>query len=74
MTSFYVQKEAGVRERVVALALAMGVGGLSFYLAKAFLAREQVESKAPSLVGKSPVIEKPARRSLTESGRQKAVE
>lgn len=69
MTSFYVPKEAGVRERVVALALAMGVGGLSFYLAKAFLARERVESKAPSLV-----IEKPARRSLAESGRQKAVE
>ena len=69
MTSFYVQREAGVRERVAALAIAVGVGGLAFYLAKSFLAREQVESKAPSLVAKTP-----SGRSVAESGRQNAVE
>lgn len=79
MTGFYVQREAGVRERIAALTIAIGVGGLSFYLAKSFLAREQVESRAPSLVGRSPVgrspaAEKPARRALTESGRRSAVE
>jgi hypothetical protein len=48
MTRFYVQTEAGVREKAAALAVALGVGGLSFYLVRMLLAREDVESRAPS--------------------------
>lgn len=47
MTRFYVKREAGIRETVGALAVALGVGSLSFYLARMLLAREGVESKAP---------------------------
>ena len=69
MTRFYVRRESVVRETVAAMALAVGVGGLSFYLARVFLARERVESKAPPLVAG-----KPARHSLAESGGRKGVE
>ncbi len=54
MTRFYVQKEAGVREKAAALAVALGVGGLSFYLVRMLLAREDVESRAPSLPDRKP--------------------
>ncbi len=47
MTRFYVKREAGIRETVGALAVALGVGSLSFYLARMLLAREGVESEAP---------------------------
>ena len=63
MTRFYVQSEAGIRETVVALAVALGVGGLSFYLARMLLAREDLESTAP------PRVEtKPGRRQRVGSG------
>ena len=62
MTRFYVQREAGIRERATALAIAVGVGGLSFYLARMLLAREDLESKAPAQVTRGA-----ARRSLAES-------
>ena len=48
MTRFYVQREAGIRETVGAVAVALGVGGLSFYLVRMLLAREDLESKAPT--------------------------
>ncbi len=54
MTRFYVQKEAGIRETVSAMAVALGVGGLSFYLVRMFLARDNLESKAPSQVPGDP--------------------
>ena len=51
MTGFYVRRDARVRETVgaaaVALGVAVSVGGLSFYLARMFLARDHMESKAP---------------------------
>ena len=47
MSRFYVRSEAGIRETVAALAVALGVGGLSFYLARMLLAREGLESTAP---------------------------
>ena len=47
MTRFFAQREAGKREQLAALAVAVGVGGLSFYLAKMLLAREDFESTAP---------------------------
>ena len=50
MTRFYVQRESGIRETVGALAVALGVGGVSFYLVRMLLAREDLESKAPPLV------------------------
>lgn len=56
MTKFYVQKEAGIRETMGALAVALGVGGLSFYLVRMLLARENVESKAPSRVAREPGV------------------
>lgn len=50
MTRFYVQREAEIRETIGALAVAVGVGGLSFYLVRLLLARENLESKAPLVV------------------------
>ena len=54
MTRFYVQRKAGIRETVAAVAVAVGVGGLSFYLARMLLAREGLESKAPPHVARDP--------------------
>lgn len=50
MTRFYVRREVGISDTVGALAVALGVGGLSFYLARMLLARGDLESKAPSHV------------------------
>ncbi len=63
MTRFFVQRESGTRETVAAMAVALGVGGLSFYLVRMLLAREDVESEAPS-----SVEPKPGRRERVESG------
>ncbi len=54
MTRFFVQRESGTRETVAAMAVALGVGGLSFYLVRMLLAREDVESEAPSRVEPKP--------------------
>ena len=54
MTRFYVRKEAGVRETAGALAVALGVGGVSFYLVRMLLAREGMESKAPTGIVREP--------------------
>ncbi len=59
MTRFYVQREAGVRETVSALAVALGVGGLSFYLVRMLLAREDLESNAPQLEAPKPRHRRP---------------
>ncbi len=66
MTRFYVQREAGIRETVSALAVALGVGGLSFYLVRMFLARDRLETEAPT-----PLESEPGRRMSTkgEGGR-----
>ena len=60
MTRFYVPREAGIRETVSALAVALAVGGLSFYLARMLLAREILESKAPPHVAGGPGRREPA--------------
>ena len=60
MTRFYVRREAGVRETVSALAVALGVGGLSFYLVRTLLAREDLESNAPPHVAGDPGGRQPA--------------
>jgi hypothetical protein len=60
MTRFYVQREAGVRETVGALAVALSVGSLSFYLVRMLLARESVESKAPPQIPGDPGRRLPA--------------
>ena len=54
MTRFYVQSEAGIRETVTALAVALGVGGVSFYLVRMLLAREHLQSTAPPSVEPKP--------------------
>ena len=54
MTRFYVKREAGIRETVSALAVALSVGGLSFYLTRMLLARDDLESKALSGVAADP--------------------
>ena len=54
MTRFYLPRKAGARETMGALAVALGVGGLSFYLVRMFLARENLESEAPSQVPGDP--------------------
>lgn len=62
MTRFFVQKEAGIRETVTALAVAVGIGALSFYVARMLLSRDDVESEAPP-----HVPEDPGRRELAGS-------
>ena len=59
MTRFYVQREAGIRQTVGALAVGLGIGGLSFYLARMLLAREDVESKPPRHPSGDPVVAPP---------------
>jgi len=52
MTRFFVPREAGPRETMGALAVALGValvtGSLSFYLVRMLLARDSLESRAPA--------------------------
>ncbi len=66
MTRFYVQREAGIRQTVGALAVGLGIGGLSFYLARMLLARGDLESKAPPQVAGGPGRRQPA---ASEAGR-----
>jgi hypothetical protein len=66
MTRFFVRREAGIRETVGAVAVAVGVGGLSFYLARMLLARQDLESKAPPQVAGDPGRRQPA---ASEAGR-----
>ena len=54
MTGFYIRREARTRETVGAVAVAVSVGGLSFYLARMLLARDHMESKAPPRVAREP--------------------
>ncbi len=56
MTRFYVKREAGIRETVSAVAVALSVGGLSFYLARMLLSRDNLESKAPPHVAGAPDV------------------
>ncbi len=44
MTRFYLEREAGTRENLGALAVTLGVAAVTFYVVRAFLAREPVES------------------------------
>ncbi len=52
MTRFFAPRKAGPRETrgalAVALGVALGVGGLSFYLVRMLLARDSLESEAPA--------------------------
>ncbi len=54
MTRFYVPREARVRETIGALAVALGVGGLSFYLVRMLIARDDLETKAVAHVASEP--------------------
>ncbi len=54
MTGFYLPRKAGARETMGALAVALGVGGLSFYLVRMFLARDRLETKAPARPASAP--------------------
>ena len=60
MTRFFVRGEAGIRETVGALAVGLGIGSLSFYLARMLFTREDLESKAPSHVVQDPARRQPA--------------
>ena len=60
MTRFYIKREAEKRETVSALAVALGVGGLSFYFARMLLARDILESKAPPDLAGDPGRLRPA--------------
>lgn len=53
MSRFYVHSEAGIRETMAALAVALGVGGLSFYLARMLFARESLATAPPRVEPKS---------------------
>ena len=54
MTRFYVPREASVRETIAALAVALGVGGLSFYLVRMLIARDDLETKAVARAESEP--------------------
>ena len=47
MTRFYVHREPGLRETLGALAVALGVGAVSFHCVRMLLAREGLEREAP---------------------------
>ena len=53
MTRFYVRREPGPRETLGALAVAVGVGAVSFYLVRMLLAREGIESEPPKRLPKT---------------------
>ena len=48
MTRFFVPRKAGPRETMGALVVALGIGGLSFYLVRMLLARDSLASEAPT--------------------------
>ncbi len=48
MTRFFVPRKAGPHETMSALAVALGIGGLSFYLVRMLLARDSLASEAPT--------------------------
>lgn len=54
MTRFYVPRQAGARETMGALAVALSVGSLSFYLVRMFLTRENLETDPPAHVAGEP--------------------
>ncbi|HIF05529.1 MAG TPA: hypothetical protein EYQ64_00850 [Gemmatimonadetes bacterium] len=54
MTRFYMQREPGARDTLAALALAIGVGGVSYYLVRMLLAREALESQPPPALERGP--------------------
>ncbi len=54
MTRIYEIREAGISETDSALAVALSVGGLSFYLTRMLLARDDLESKALPDVAADP--------------------
>ncbi len=62
MTSFYVPREARVRETIGALAVALAVGGLSFYLVRMLIARDALETKAVAHVAAEPGRHQGAKR------------
>ena len=66
MTRFFVQREAGIRETVTALAVAVGIGALSFYVARMFISRDDVESETPPHVPEAPGRREPAGSGGTE--------
>lgn len=53
MTRLYVRQRPGPKETLGALAVALGVGAVSFYFVRMFLGREGLEREAPSLPAKS---------------------
>jgi hypothetical protein len=56
MSRYYVHRDPGPREILGSLAIALGIGGLSFYLARALLSREGLESTPPSTTLSGAVI------------------
>jgi hypothetical protein len=56
MSRYYVHRDPGPREILGSLAIALGIGGLSFYLARALLSREGLESTPPSTTLSGAVV------------------
>ena len=67
MTRFFVPRKAGPRETMGALAVAVGVGGLSYYLVRMLFARDSLESKAPTHM-KSELENPPGGKTLRDQG------
>ena len=53
MTRLYVRPGPGPRETLGALAVAIGVGAVSFYFVRMFFGREGMEREAPALPAKA---------------------
>ncbi len=49
MTRLYVRQRPGPKETLGALAVAIGVGAVSYYFVRMFLGREGLEREAPAL-------------------------
>jgi hypothetical protein len=47
MSRFYLRRDPGSKETLGAIAVALGVGAVSFYFVRNLLAREGLEREAP---------------------------
>lgn len=51
MSRFYLRRDPGSKETLGAMAVALGVGAVSFYFVQNLLAREGLEREAPKRPG-----------------------
>ena len=50
MSRFYLRRDPGAKETLGAMAVALGVGAVSFYFVRTLLARDGLEREAPKRI------------------------